>query len=141
MWNGRLAMDVDFGLAPDMFVFIPFDHFWAHDYLAFRAPLWRVPDLFRVSLLANHYGLVGGRFVVEGIGRERIGLLTHHEVRVEKMEFRDAHIAHSREIEHARVFDSHGGGIDHGRAVGHEGHQEGSKSGPGGSKDHQNSGH
>ena len=42
MWNGRLAVDVDFGLAPDLFVFIPFDHFWARDYLAFRAPFWRV---------------------------------------------------------------------------------------------------
>lgn len=128
MWNGRLAMDVDFGLAPDMFVFIPFDHFWARDYVAFRAPLWRVPLLFRGSILANHYGIVGGRFVVEGIGRERIGLLTHHEVRVEKMEFRDAHIAHSREIEHARGADIHGG-IDRSRAVGRpgEGHDEGSR--------------
>ncbi|HEY3913625.1 MAG TPA: DUF6600 domain-containing protein, partial [Verrucomicrobiae bacterium] len=38
VWNGRVAVDVDFGLAPDAFVFIPFDHFWAHDYRAFLAP-------------------------------------------------------------------------------------------------------
>jgi hypothetical protein len=126
MWNGRLAVDVDFGLAPDLFVFIPFDHFWARDYVGFRAPLWRVPLLFRGSILANHYGFVGGRFVFEGIGRERIGLLTHHEVRAERIEFHDAHIAHAREAEHARGAEIHGGGMEHARPGG--GHDEGSKS-------------
>jgi hypothetical protein len=133
MWDGRLAADVDFGLAPDLFVFIPFDHFWARDYLAFRAPLWRVHDLFRVSILANHYGFVGGRFVFDGIGRDRIGLLTHHEVRAERIEFHDAHIAHAREIEHARGVDIHGGVMDHSRLGG--GHDEGSR---GNSKDRDN---
>ena len=133
MWGGHVAVDVDFGLAPDAFVFIPFDHFWEHNYLAFRAPLWRGRDLFRVSLVANHYGFVGGRFVVEGIGRERIGILTHHEVRVERMEFRDAHIARAREVEHARFNEVHHDAIDHGRAGGHD---EGSKSG----RDHDSRG-
>jgi hypothetical protein len=117
MWDGRVAMDVDFGLAPDMFVFIPFDHFWAHDYLAFRAPLWRAPFLFKASFVANHYDVVGGRVVFGGLGRERIAALTHHDVHVEKVEFHDAHVAHSREIERAH------GGFDHGRpAQGHDGH-------------------
>jgi hypothetical protein len=41
IWNGRVAVDTDFGLAPDAFVFLPFDHFWAHDYRGFLAPGWR----------------------------------------------------------------------------------------------------
>jgi hypothetical protein len=108
MWNGRPGVDVGFGLGPDMFVFIPFDHFWAHDYLGFRAPFGRVSFLFRGSLLANHYAFIGGRFVFDGIGRDRIGLLTHHEVRAERLEFHDAHIAR----EHERFSGFHGGGHD-----------------------------
>jgi hypothetical protein len=111
MWDGRVAVDADFGLAPDMFVFIPFDHFWEHDYLGFRAPFGRVSFLFRGSILANHFGFVGGRFVFDGIGRDRIGLLTHHEVRSERLEFHDPHIAH--DVGHSHGFDdhSHGGGF------------------------------
>ena len=116
MWNGRVAVDVDFGLAPDAFVFIPYGHFWAHDYVGFRAPLFRVGFLFRASILANHWGFVGGRFVFDGIGRDRIGILTHHDVRIEHMEFRDSHIAREREIEHS--FHGGGGGF---RDEGHGG--------------------
>jgi hypothetical protein len=123
LWNGHAAaMDVDFGLAPDLFVFIPFDHFWGHDYLAFRAPGWRVSVLFRASFLANHWGFVGGRFVFDGIGRDRMAALTHHEVRVESFAFHDAHIIHAREVERTHFNDFHGGGavrggggFDHGR--------------------------
>jgi hypothetical protein len=112
MWDGRVAVDADFGLTPDMYVFIPFDHFWEHNYLAFRAPFGRVPFLFRASILANHYSFNGGRFVFEGIGRDRIGLLTHHAVGVERLEFHDSHIC----LDHGRL----GGHDDHGR--GHDFH-------------------
>jgi hypothetical protein len=130
MWNGRLAVDADFGLGPDMYVFIPFDHFWAHDYLGFRAPFGRRDFLFRASFLANHWGFAGGRFVFDGIGRDRIALLTHHDVRVEVFGFHDARIAHSRDFEHGRDFhgggDFHGdihGGFDHGHpGDGHDSH-------------------
>jgi len=105
MWNGRLAVDTDFGLAPDAFVFVPFDHFWAHDYRPFMAPIWRTHDLFRVSILANNYRFVGGHFFVGGIGRERIGFLTHHEVRFGRIEFHDARIAHERDLQHDRAVE------------------------------------
>jgi hypothetical protein len=115
-----------------MYVFIPFDHFWAHDYVGFRAPFGRVDFLFRASFLANHWGFVGGRFVFDGIGRDRIGLLTHHDVRVEAYAFHDARIAHARDFEHSRDAgfhgggDIHGGGFDHGRDDhGHDGHDHG----------------
>jgi hypothetical protein len=111
MWDGRLAVDADFGLGPDMYVFIPFDDFWAHDYVGFRAPFGRVPFLFRVSFAANHYGFVGGHFVFEGIGRDRMAAFTHHDIRVEHLEIRDAHIAHAVEFEHGRAAEFHGGDI------------------------------
>jgi hypothetical protein len=122
MWNGRLAVDVDFGLGADAFVFMPYDRFWEHDYLAFRAPLWRMHDLFGVSLIANHYGFVDGHFFFGGIERGRMALLTHRDIRIDRLEIRDAHIARAREFEHSRGAD-HRGGADH-RDIGHggEGH-------------------
>jgi hypothetical protein len=105
LWNGRVAVDVDFGLGPDAFVFIPFGHFWDHDYRAFLAPAWRWPLLFRASILANGYRFVGGRFVVDGIGRDRIGLLTHHNVAAARIDFHDAHIAHARELERSHAVE------------------------------------
>jgi hypothetical protein len=114
-WDGRVATDVDFGLAPDAYVFIPFDHFWAHDYIGFRAPLWRVPDLFRVSVLANHYAFVGGHFMFEGIGRDRMALWTHHDVFAVRIDIRDPFIARSRDFERGRAMDFHDHGFDHGR--------------------------
>jgi hypothetical protein len=134
MWGGHLAVDVDFGLDANAFVFIPFGHFWAPSYVGFRAPLFRVPFLFRGSFLANHYGFVGGRFVFDGIGRDRIGSLTHHEVRAERVEFHDSHIAHAREVE-----QSHFGGMDHssGFRPG-EGRDAGERPGQGNFKDFNN---
>jgi len=111
VWNGGVAVNVDFGLAPDAFVFIPFDHFWVHDYIGFLAPGWRGRELFRHSFLANDYRFVGGRFFVGGIGRDRIGFLTHHDVVMGHIGFHDDRIAHDREFEHDH-FGDHGGGRD-----------------------------
>jgi len=112
MWDGRVATDVDFGLAPDMFVFVPFDHFWVRDYIPWCAPYHRVPVLFRASVVINGYGFVGGRFVVGGLGRERIVLRTHHDVSVVTIGFHDGHyehehrvIEHERAVERERAFD------------------------------------
>jgi hypothetical protein len=104
-WNGRLAVDADFGLGPEAFAFIPFDRFWEHDYRAFLAPAWRWPLLYRRSVLANGYRFVGGRFVVDGIGRERVAMLTHRNVFAARIDFRDAHVAHARELEHAHAIE------------------------------------
>jgi hypothetical protein len=116
-WNGRVAVDADFGLAPDMFVFVGFDHFWARDYRAFAAPPWRVSALFGRSVLANHNRFASGHFIVEGIGRERMAALTHHEVAVGRIEFHDDRIAHQRELQHARGFEIERGRSDGGRDV------------------------
>ena len=84
LWfGGRLAVDVDFGLGAEMFTFIPYDHFWDHNLHAFLLPRDRVGIIFGRSVVMNGYRLDHGRFIVEGLGRERMAGLTHREIRVE----------------------------------------------------------
>jgi hypothetical protein len=101
-FGGRVGVDLDFGLQPTAFVFVPFDHFWAPDYHVWVAPPSRVDVLFHVSVVANGYTFVGGRFIVEGLGRDRIAVLTHHPVPVERVVIRDERIARAREFQHVR---------------------------------------
>lgn len=108
MWNGQVATDVDFGLAPDMFVFVPFDHFWVNNYVPWGAPYHRVPFLFRSSVVINGYGFVGGHFVIGGLGRDRIVLRTHHDIAIVHVGFgyHDYHgVPEHRVIEHERVIE------------------------------------
>jgi len=84
LWfGGRLAVDVDFGLGADMFAFVPYDHFWDHNLHAFLLPRDRVGVVFGLSVVMNGYRLDHGRFIVEGLGRERMAGLTHRDVRIE----------------------------------------------------------
>jgi hypothetical protein len=105
MYHGGLAMDVDFGLLPDSYVFVGFDHFWDHDYRPFLLPHDRLGFVFRASLVLNGYRFLDGRFVVEGLGRDHIALLTHHAIVVDRIVIRDARIEHGREIERTRSLD------------------------------------
>jgi hypothetical protein len=84
-FNGALAVDVDFGLAPDYYVFIDYDHFWEHDYRRFWLPRERWHEFYRRGVIMNGYRMEHGRFMVDGLGRERMGRLTHHEVAVAEM--------------------------------------------------------
>jgi Family of unknown function (DUF6600) len=83
MFGGRVVVDVDFGLGPDAFVFVSYDHFWDHRLRGFILPRERVRLVFGRSVIHNGYRVAGGHFVVEGLGHERVAVLTHHEVRVE----------------------------------------------------------
>ncbi len=83
-FNGRLAVDVGFGLGPEAFTFVPYDHFWDHSLRAFILPRDRVDFVFGRSVIRNGYRLDHGRFVVEGIGRDRMAGYTHREIRVER---------------------------------------------------------
>jgi hypothetical protein len=84
LWfGGHLAVDVDFGLGPDAFTFVPYDRFWDHNLHAYLLPHERVGIFFGRSVVMNGYRLDHGRFVVEGLGRERMASLTHHDIRVE----------------------------------------------------------
>ncbi|HWD19006.1 MAG TPA: DUF6600 domain-containing protein [Verrucomicrobiae bacterium] len=101
-FGGHVGLDVDFGLPASAYVFVPFDHFWDHSYHGFVAPLWRADALFRASVVINDYHFESGRFVVGGLGRERIAVLTHHEVPIERIRIRDERVARAREIQHVR---------------------------------------
>ena len=81
-FNGKLALDVDFGLGMDAFTFVSYDHFWDHDLHLFLLPPDRLAVVFRGSRLANGYRMDQGRFVIEGLGHDHIAALTHHDVMV-----------------------------------------------------------
>jgi hypothetical protein len=84
LWfHGHLAVDVGFGLGADMFTFVPYDHFWDHNLHACLLPRERVSLFFGRSVVMNGYRLDHGRFIVEGLGRERMASFTHREIRVE----------------------------------------------------------
>ena len=84
LWfDGHVAVDVDFGLDAEAFTFVAYDHFWEHNFHAFLLPPERVRVVFGRSVVMNGYRLENGRFIVEGLGREHMAALTHHEIRVE----------------------------------------------------------
>jgi hypothetical protein len=80
-YNGRLAVDVDFGLPWDAFIFVGADHFWDHDYRHFRLYGDRAAFIYGRSMIRNGYRMDHGRFMVDGIGRDRMARFTHRDVR------------------------------------------------------------
>lgn len=90
-FGGRVALDVDFGLGLDAFLFVDYAHFWDRDLRGYFLPRDRAELIFRRSVVVNGYRMDQGRFIVDGLGRDRVGLLTHHEVRLEApaRDFRD----------------------------------------------------
>jgi hypothetical protein len=99
-YRGGFGVDVDFGLGYDDFVFVGYDHFWDHDYRPFLAPVGVRIGLFRSSLVINDYSFgVDGRFVVGGLGRDHIALVTHHDIRPVDIVIRDPRIMHAREVQ------------------------------------------
>jgi hypothetical protein len=90
-FGGRIAADIDFGLGVDAFTFVPYDRFWEHNLHGFILPHDRLLGVYRRSVILNGYRYDHGRFIVEGLGRDRIARFTHHEVRVEEIRGRDEH--------------------------------------------------
>jgi hypothetical protein len=80
-WHGGVALDVDFGLGADYFTFVPFDHFWDHDFHRYVFDRDRDRFFYGRSVMRNGYGFDHGRFRMEGLGRDRMAALTHHDVR------------------------------------------------------------
>jgi hypothetical protein len=101
-----LAVDVDFGLGADMFTFVPYDRFWDHNLHAFLLPRERVGIFFGRSVVMNGYRLDHGRFVVEGLGRERMASLTHHDIRVEVVAVRGGVKGHE-DVDRRMTRDEH----------------------------------
>jgi hypothetical protein len=106
MFRGGLAVDVDFGLAPDDYVFVGYDHFLDHGYLPFLVPRDRAMGLFRGSLVMNDYRIgLDGRLVVEGLGRDRVAAFSHRPVVVDRIVIRDPRIERGRELERTRAVE------------------------------------
>ncbi len=78
--NGRVAADFDFGLSDRYFTFVAYNHFWEPDLRLHILPRAEVSIVFRNSHVFNDFRIVNGRFINEGIGRERIALYTHRPV-------------------------------------------------------------
>jgi hypothetical protein len=81
-FNGApVAADYDFGLGAGFFTFVAYDHFWEHDFRHFIVPHDRLGFIFRRSVFENHYRFDHGRFVNDGLNRDRMATFTHHDVR------------------------------------------------------------
>ena len=120
-YDGRVAVDVDFGLGPDDFTFVPYGHFWDHHLRPFFVPRDRDDFFFHHSRVMNGYRMDHGHFRVEGLGRDHMFGVTHHDFRIE-------HEPRGRFDYHdGRDFrDGRDHGYDHGYDGGHDdGHDGG----------------
>jgi hypothetical protein len=96
VFNGvRVGVDFDFGLGEDYFVFVDGAHFHER-YFRLRGREWRyhiererLHRFYGRSLVRNEFRRdEHGRFVNEGIGRERVDRMTNHRVEHAAMEER-----------------------------------------------------
>jgi hypothetical protein len=96
-WHGALVVDgVGFGLGFNAFVFVGSDHFWGGDYHRFAFGPDRARVFYEHSVFHAGYRMEGGHFVAEGLGREHMAAITHHEVVVHRAsEMRHAEEAHN----------------------------------------------
>jgi hypothetical protein len=115
-WHGALVVDgVGFGLGFDAYVFVGPDHFWGGDYHHYAFDRERSREFYGHSEFHAGYRMEGGHFVAEGLGRDHIAAITHHEVVVHKAaELRHTEESHNfakRTEEHhelARATVAHG---------------------------------
>lgn len=145
VYHGGVAVDVDFGLGPDMFVFVGHDHFWAPDYRAYVFAPAQVTIIFGHSSIHNGYRVDHGHFVGEGLGRDRMAAITHHEVVAHRaQEMRHVEEQHNLEARRfamrddrarpdsqheARSVDPRGGSFGQGQAGERQGTSYGQSSG------------
>ncbi|MGC9940963.1 MAG: DUF6600 domain-containing protein [Verrucomicrobiota bacterium] len=82
VYNGaRVGVDFDFGLGAGFFTFVGYDHFWEHDYRRFVVPHDRLALIYRRSVFENHYRTDHGRFINDGLNRDRMAAFTHQDIR------------------------------------------------------------
>ncbi|MGA3181361.1 MAG: DUF6600 domain-containing protein [Verrucomicrobiota bacterium] len=86
-WHGAVVVEgVDFGLGFDAFIFVGPDHFWGGDYRRFAFDRVRSREFFDHSQFHAGYRMEGGRLRAEGLGRDHMAAITHHEVVARKAE-------------------------------------------------------
>ena len=106
-WGRGVAVDVDFGLGVDAFVFVGHDHFFDHDYVHVVYDREQSRRFYEHSEIHNGYRVDHGRFVAEGWGREHVAALTHHEIVVRPAhEIRvteEHHNLEARRVQHPEI--------------------------------------
>jgi len=107
-FNGQLALNVDFGLGVDDFTFVAYAHFWDSNLRPFFLPHNRVVVFFPGSHVLNGYRVDNGRFVVEGLGRDHIAAVTHHDIRIEP-DLHDSRAPWSGNPDNRGGYDNRGG--------------------------------
>lgn len=96
-WHGGLVVDgVGFGLGFDAFVFVGADHFWGGDYRRYAFDRERARVFYEHSSFHAGYRMEGGHLHAEGLGREHMAAITHHEV----VEHRASEMRHEEETKH-----------------------------------------
>jgi hypothetical protein len=80
-WNGAVVTDgIYFGLGFDAFVFVDPGHFWGGDYHRYAFDRARARDFFGHSRVRAGYSVEGGHLRAEGLGRDHMKEITHHDV-------------------------------------------------------------
>jgi hypothetical protein len=114
-WHGAVVTaGIDFGLGFSAFVFVGNDHFWGGNYSVYVFNEDRSRVFFEHSTFHAGYRMEGGHLMAEGLGKDHIAAITHHEVVVHKaVELRHTEEVHNfakRTEEHhdlARVVSTH----------------------------------
>lgn len=107
VFNGaHVGVDFDFGLGVGFFTFVSCDHFWEHNYRLWVVPHDRVIVIFRHSRFEDHFRRdEHGRFINVGLDRQRMAVLTHHEIHAEAVHDLREHEEHRNAL--ARREDIH----------------------------------
>jgi hypothetical protein len=115
---------VDFGLGFNSFVFVGSDHFWGGNYNAFVFDRERSRAFFEHSTFHAGYRMEGGRLMAEGLGRDHMREITHHEIVEHKVsEMRRAEETHNfakRTEEHKELTRAPERGRESGRPAARE---------------------
>ncbi len=80
-WHGALMVDgVGIGLGFDSYVFVDHDHFWGGDYHRYAFDHERAREFYGHSEFHAGYRMEGGHLRAEGLGRDHVREITHHEI-------------------------------------------------------------
>jgi hypothetical protein len=84
-YNGLVVgADFDFGLGATFFTFVDYGHFCAFDFHPYILRSDRFNYVFRRSVFENHFAYDRGRFINQGLGRERVAAFAHQDIRIER---------------------------------------------------------
>jgi hypothetical protein len=76
---------VGFGLGFDTYVFVGHDHFWGGDYNVYAFDRVRAREFYDHSEFHAGYRMEGGHLMAEGLGRDHMKEITHHEIVVHQV--------------------------------------------------------